>query len=79
MLEPRGKARACRLDAAKWRTPGADLLDLDYPLLGSPQAADVIPLRLNGRLDFVADLENSFPALAPLICRVKRWYVRACT
>lgn len=39
----------------------------------------VIPLCLNGRFDFVADLENSCSALAPLVCRVKQGYGRACT
>lgn len=56
-----GSWRCCR-DA---HGEAADLLDLDQPLLGDPQAANVIALPLNGRLDLVADLENSFSALAP--------------
>lgn len=33
---------------AHGRTPARHLLDFDHSLLGDPQAADVIPLCLNG-------------------------------
>ncbi len=64
------------LSSLHGETRAADLLD--HSLLGGPQVAEVIALRLNGRLDFIADLENSFSALVPLMCRVKHGYGRAC-
>jgi hypothetical protein len=47
-VEEREDGRVVGCDAVElaWRTPAPDLLD--HSLLGSPQAADVIPLCLNG-------------------------------